>query len=176
MSDISQVFVWPNVILDLAVIWICFELFSRHFVVKPRLLLVVGLSFMLLAMFQKDLLLSLHKAFENREFSSVVDLTPAIIFLEVSIAALGGSIAASAFVIKSQLIDHGWKKNLFDKFVLVHGKLRTHRNMLKTLRSEQTTTPPVDYLKKLNGLLDNMEALENELEEIQKLRQETRAF
>ncbi len=94
------------------------------------------------------------------------DLGPAILFLEVSVAALGGNLVASAFLLKAQVLHAEWKTSQIDVLAKAQGQLSQINRILKDHRSKQSQMPHAEYISKLDVILNKIETQEGKIQTI----------
>lgn len=91
-------------------IWLFFGFIGYKFITKPRRQLCAGLLFMGLAVGERTVLNLVKPG-----MSALVDIEPAIIFVEISIAALGANLVASAFMSKARILHANWKNSMLSE-------------------------------------------------------------
>ncbi|MGB4765827.1 MAG: hypothetical protein WBH09_02850 [Rugosibacter sp.] len=161
MSEQFVAFVLPHIAINLVLIVLFFIAISRRFFSRPHWLLFAGLAFMAIAASEKYLFGLLKPA-----VSSFADIDPAILFLEVSVAALGGNLVASAFLSKAQVLHTAWKDSRIDILARAQGRLSECNGKLKEHRSLQAQMSKADYIAKLDAILDAIERQEEKIDVI----------
>lgn len=164
MSDKFIAHVVPHIFINFFLIIMAFWAMNRRFFSRPHWLLLAGLTFMSVAASEKYMFGLLSKVLEQ-----FVDLNPALLFLEVSVAALGGNLVASAFLSKAQSQHNQWEKKQFDVFTQAHLRLLQHNRKLLAHRAKQAQMTASDYEKGLGFILDQ---IEEEKEKIDRAQQE----
>lgn len=159
MSDQFIAFVLPHIVINIFLIVLFFLAINRRLFSRPHWLLFAGLAFMVIAASEKYLFGLLKPA-----ASGFADLDPAILFLEVSVAALGGNLVASAFLSKAQVLHSDWKGSRIDDLAKARERLSEHNRKLKEHRSLQAQMSQADYLTKLDAILDAIEKQEEKIE------------
>lgn len=163
MSDKFVAHVFPHIFINFFLIIMAFWAMNRRFFSRPHLLLLAGLTFMIIAASEKYMFGLLSKLLEQ-----FVDLNPAFLFLEVSVAALGGNLVASAFLSKAQSQHNQWEKRQFEVFTQAHLRLLQHNRKLLAHRAKQAQMTVTDYAKGLDLILDQIDEEQKKIDRAQR--------
>ncbi|MDZ7892443.1 MAG: hypothetical protein U5L73_11885 [Rhodoferax sp.] len=168
MTDSIILFLLPTIIVQAFFIWITYEAIGASAFSRPRWILFIGIIFMAFAALSKSILQPLA----NIDNSLVSSIPAAIIAIEVSTAAIGGSLVAAAIVLKAQILHNTWK--LHEEENISSLKIRfTHiQKQITKLKHQRKSMSIEKYTEKLDSLIereiDLKERTEQRAEELKK--------
>lgn len=163
MTDSALLFLIPTVIAQAFFIWFAYQLIGAVAFSKPGWVFFSGLVFMALAALSKAALLPLASS-SNPIFSSI---PAAITAIEVSTAAIGGSLVAAAFVLKAQILHNIWKLRAEEDIADLKERLIYIQKGIIKLKGQRESMTVEEFDEKLEALQRRESDRERKLERLE---------
>lgn len=163
MADSTLLFLVPTVIAQAFFIWLAYQLVGAVAFSRPGWVFVSGLLFMALAALSKAALLPLAST-SHPIFSSI---PTAITVIEVSTAAVGGSLVAAAFVLKAQILHNTWNVRTEEDIADLKERLVNIREEITKVKEQRESMTTEEFEEKLEALRRRESDREDELERLE---------
>ena len=168
MTDSALLFLVPTVVAQAFFIWLAYQLVGAVVFSRPSWVFFAGLVFMAFAALSKAALLPLA-SMSNPILSSI---PTAITIIEVSTAAIGGSLVAAAFVLKAQILHNTWILRAEEGIADLRERLAYIQEGIAKLKEQRDSMAVEEFDEKLEALRrresDRKEKLERLEEEFKK--------
>lgn len=141
--------------INAVLIWLFFGFIGCKFIAKPRRQLCAGLLFMGLAVGERTVLNLIKPG-----IIMLVDIEPAINFVEISIAALGANLVASAFMSKARMLHVNWKDSMLNSLERTAERMAELERDLDRCNTAQLQMSATDFESWRNAIFEKMNQLE----------------